>query len=724
MYASFYLLIGSLFYLVVVTFLYFNSKRKQTLEIKVYKYMLTAVFLGIFIDFIKLYISNKVINPDMSMVVISYLYSVFLLTIICLTTLYVFLPSTKKFTNKTPKWVYLIGGVYLLSIIINFVFEIYEINFYFLYLVIGISIFSWFLYILINFQNIKKKKYMPIIIFILLFPLVIYIQSVNPDLLITTVFISSIIIFIYLTFENVNIELINELEIAKEQVDKANFNKAEFLSEMSHQIRTPLNAIVGYSQCIEEHDLSDDIMEDVQNIKKASNNLLELINNIVDISKMSLNQLEIINDKYEVGKLLDEVVTITKDRIGNKQLEFRTDFNDNLPKFLYGDYNRLKKVIINVLTNAVNCTEKGYIDFKIDAIKNDEMYRLTIVIENTGVIFPNDEIDSMFKKYSHLNTDKFQSMEETNINLAMTRRLVELMKGSIIVTDETGIRSCVTVTINQKAINDTITNNLENTIHLDLSALNVADKRVLLVDDNKINLKVASKLLANYGLQTDEVFSGQECLDKINSGEQYDLILLDDMMPNMSGVETLNKLKKIKRFNTPVIALTANATIGMKEKYLKDGFDEFIPKPIEKKELNTILVKFLKLKNTNITANSPTTINLDLLASNGIDVEKGIELLGDIETYNEMLKDFLSEAQKKIIKLNAYREANDMENYAILAHSFKTDAKYFGFTKLIDISYNHEIESKNKNIEYINNNYRELDNELNRILTILRKYLG
>ena len=730
MYISVFLLVISLFYLILISFLYFGRERMKTLEDKIYKYMIITVFFGVIIDFIGLYFRIGIIDSNIIGVVMSNFHYVFLLIITCLITLYIFTPIGKKLINKSKKITYLIMGIYVVSVIFNFVSGFYPneqtiydytLNEFSLYLVVGISIFIWLLHIIINYKNIKKK-YAPIITIMLFFIPTIYIQNNNPELLIATPFITFIIVFIYHTFDNTDAKLINELNDAKEQVEKASFAKAEFLSEMSHQIRTPLNAIVGFSQCIESQEISDNVKEDVQQVKNASNKLLELVNNVIDATKIALNQLEIVNDEYATVRLINEVVDITKEKIGDKQIEFNIDFDKNIPKLLYGDYSRLKQVMINMLVNAIKCTEKGCIDFKIKTEKNNDMCRLTIVIENSGVVTSNDEINTMFENYDKLNISNFQMVEETNINLAMTRRIVELMNGSMIVKEDLGIRTNVTIIIDQKPAGESKMKNLENSIDLNSSDLN--NKKILLVDDNKINLKVASRLLSDYGVKTEEVFSGQECLDKIISGEIYDLILLDDMMPGMSGVETLKKLRKIKNFNIPVVALTANAITGMKEKYLKEGFNDYIPKPIERKELNKILVKFLKLHNSNTDKDSIDTLNINLLIENDVDVEKGIQLLGDVETYNEMLKDFLAEAQKKINKINTYLEEKDMSNYAILAHSFKTDAKYFGFTKLSDISYKHEMESKRGNIEYISNNFAELSTELNRISTLLNRYLG
>jgi len=364
---------------------------------------------------------------------------------------------------------------------------------------------------------------------------------------------------------------------------------------MSHEIRTPLNAIVGFSHSIkEEADLPESLEKDIDYIKMASDNLLEIVNGILDISKIEANKLEIIQNEYSVEKILNEIIFLIKGRIGDKPLEFRTNFDQTLPKYLYGDHTRLKQIIVNLLTNAVKYTDEGYVEFKIMTVQKKDICRLIISVEDTGKGIPKEKMNNLFKKFERFGVEKYDTIEGTGLGLAITKKLVELMGGSVYAKSEEGEGSTFTAVVDQKIVVNPKYAADDYEQKINVKDLQFEDKRILVVDDNKINLKVAAKLLKSYGVKVDEVESGFECLRKIEQGEHYDLILLDDMMPKMTGVETFKKLKKIPGFKTPVVVQTANAIAGMREEYLKNGFDDYIPKPIERKELNKIIVKFLK----------------------------------------------------------------------------------------------------------------------------------
>ena len=434
----------------------------------------------------------------------------------------------------------------------------------FTYLVSGLLIFSW---------------------------IICMIQSTNPGLLVMTSMETFITFLMYFTIENPDMKLIKELNVAKDRADKANQAKTEFLSSMSHEIRTPLNAIVGFSQALKEEELPKEALEEVDDIIMASNSLLEIINGILDISKIESGKIEIVNKEYRFKEIFDELVILSKGRLGDKALEFKYSYDDSIPAILYGDYTRVKQVILNILTNAIKYTKEGYIDFKVSSVIKDDICRIIVSVEDSGIGIKQENISKLFSKFERFDLDKNITIEGTGLGLAITKKLVELMGGRIVVQSVYGKGSKFTIAIDQKiiaAVADEIEEDIKEEKEIDVSG-----KRVLIVDDNKINLKVASRLLQNYKVITEEVDSGFSCIDKINAGENYDIILMDDMMPKMSGVETLKKLKEIDGFNVPVIALTANAIAGMREKYISEGFTDYLAKPINKVELNNIISKYL-----------------------------------------------------------------------------------------------------------------------------------
>ena len=404
------------------------------------------------------------------------------------------------------------------------------------------------------------------------------------------------IVSAYNKIQELNQHNINDLNIAKEQAEKANNYKTEFLSSMSHEIRTPLNAIVGFSNALAEEDIPDTAKEEVKDIVMASNILLDIVNSILDISKIEANKVEIINSEYRTMKMFNELVSLTKARMGDKPLDFRTSIDPNIPGILYGDHSRLKQVLINLLTNAVKYTKEGFVEFKVNCVIVGDICKFIIAIEDSGVGIKPEDIKKLFNKFERLDAGNTSSIEGTGLGLAITQKLIELMGGEIVVQSVYGEGSKFTVTINQRIVK--VETEIEPQINdtQELKKVDFSDKKVLVVDDNKLNLKVAARLLSAFNLQITTVESGFECLDKIKAKENYDLILLDDMMPKLSGSDTLKQLRETSDFAIPVIVLTANAIVGMREKYLEMGFDDYLAKPIEKIELYRVLIEYLSNK--------------------------------------------------------------------------------------------------------------------------------
>ena len=346
---------------------------------------------------------------------------------------------------------------------------------------------------------------------------------------------------------------------------------------------------------------------------------------------------------------------------------------------------------------------------------------MIISVEDSGRGIKNENIDKMFTKFQRLDVDRNTTIEGTGLGLAITKQLMELMGGRIIVHTVYGEGSKFTVVVNQKIEKVEVLNTKKVKTSLDLQ-----DVKILLVDDTELNLKVASKILERYNANMVECCdSGYNCLEKVKSGNEYDLILLDDMMPKMSGIETLNELKKIPGFNIPTIALTANAISGMREKYIEDGFDDYLAKPIEKEQLIHVINQVLGRSITEkieVLETSEMDDN-NYLTKNGVNLDYALSLLGDMEMYNMTISDFLSEVENKWKRINEYKNTGNMKDYSIEVHSLKSDCKYLGFMELADISYKHELKSKENNFDYVNDNFKRLEDEYKRVLNVVKTYV-
>lgn len=450
--------------------------------------------------------------------------------------------------------------------------------------------------IMLKFKNtLVKNLRFPVIYFVVLFAFLVAIEFIFFDYRVNYIYFVFCFLHMgmFFTIESQDKRLLTQVENGRKKAEIANKAKTEFLSNISHEIRTPMNTILGFSQALlEENKLTEDIVKrDAVNIREASANLLELINNILDISRIESGK-EIIDTKdYKLEDLLMEVNSIIFSKISKDVLEFKINVDPNIPTMYNGDSNKLYKILINVLLNAITHTKFGSVSLDVGGAYVGDSFKLSFVISNNGHEMTEAEFNKSFEDFAE-GTSTNSAVDSVKLGLIVAKRLIEIVDGTIDFKNEKGKGTRYIISIDQKVIDDMRIGNLFiESKFSDDKVYDFSNKKVLVVDDNKINLKLEERLLSQFNMNIKTAENGKECIDLVKNNS-YDIILLDHMMPELDGVATVHILRE-SGITTPIIALTANFYTGSKDNYIKEGFTDYLAKPIRYKDLYRLLAKYL-----------------------------------------------------------------------------------------------------------------------------------
>ncbi|MCQ2506221.1 MAG: response regulator [Lachnospiraceae bacterium] len=527
-------------------------------------------------------------------------------------------------------------------------------------------------------------------------------------------------------------DMTKEAEMMKE-LESANKAKSEFLANMSHEIRTPINAVLGMNELIIRESTEPYIVSYAQDVKSSGRILLSLINDILDFSKIESGKMDIIPVEYELASLINDIINMMTPRAQDKKLEFRVDIDEELPVGLIGDEIRIRQIIMNLVSNAIKYTEKGWVSLKMAFEKTEGGIELIIEVADSGKGIRKEDQARLFNSFTRVDEVKNRTIEGTGLGLALTKSFVEMMGGTLGFESTYGKGSTFSVKVTQGVSNDSPIGDFSKKIKQNKeksgkthSELYAPGAKVLVVDDVDMNCKVFMGLLKNSGMDIDKALSGREAIGKCKE-KRYDLIFMDHRMPVMDGVECFHILRKMDtpNKNTPVVILTANALSGAREEYVKEGFDEFLGKPIEIKYLENTIRKFLpdfiKQKPSEAAEANDKKTGIEYLPIQypGLNIELGLSYcMKDAEFYHSMLEEFVNSDKSEVIA-QSLNDGN-YEDFGTYVHAVKSSALTIGAEELSSKAKKLEAAAKQQDKEYIDNNYADFAQDYQAVIQMIK----
>ena len=603
MHPSILLLAISLIYTILILILFSIKDKKNTLENKIYMSLLITVIVGIILDICGIYC--HLLLPDTSFIrwFVVKLYLAYLLVFVYLITVYVVLVSYKKEmnlvkekeTNKKVKHIVnFLTFVLIISLILNFILtytyykngnEVYLVgsNTIYVYGISALGIFSWIYFVIKNRNGISLRKIIPILLFVVFCVPVILLQLSNPQILVVTSLTAFLVNFMYHTIENPDLKQLEEVTRNNEITEQAYIDKSNFIFEMTQEVREPLNYIKNTSKELIDKDYKkEEYKEGLNYIYNASRQLDFVVNDVLNVSSLDVQKVKFLNNRYNLDMIYEDLIKRVESSI-NRNVEFRYNIPNNVP-YLYGDNIKLKQVLYSILMNSVKKTEKGFIEFNIDIIEKYDVCRVIFRIIDSGVGIGIDKINEILSTTSELNKDDIVNLQKSEFNIELCQKIIKSLGGNLLIKSKLGKGTEVILTIDQKIYREKEDNfNLFN---------NYSNKRVLVVNQDKKVNEVIKKVFNESDINSSYILYGADAVDRIKSGKKYDYIIIEDDMKEMSGYETLKRLKRINKFNVPCIVILDSNKENIKKHYIEDGFSDYILTSDLRNELKRIMEKY------------------------------------------------------------------------------------------------------------------------------------
>lgn len=581
------LLVISFLYVTLTNIVYFSKSRINNSENAVYEKLLSITPIGLLLEIgcniTAIYKMNELVSS-----IISRLYLIFILIWLTTFTLYI-LTITKykgdkltEYKNSKIRKSIIIGSIFsillLIFLPIDFVLEknsayLGGMGIVFLLAITFLLIILDFILFIKYFKNMTFREKVPMLLLLLLIGGLLLVNNIAPEIQIISSSFALITVIMYFTIENPDKKLLEEIHMSKKIADAANEDKSMLIYNMMNEVKSIASDINKSSEVILNSNNLEENRFFAREIISSNNKLYSIANNIYNIDVIDDINVKTVKNKYNIKLLLKEVISKNKELFEDKDISFRFNIDSNLPNTLYGDSINLKNVLNTIIGNSYKYTDKGYVELSVNAIFKKDIVRLIIKIEDSGIGIKAEDLEKCLNK----NTKDQNS-------LYGARKTINIMGGNLLISSEYNKGTIVTIILDQKIY----TNNKDNYDNY------VNNKKILIIDDNNSSIKLISKILDKHNILYDSSNLGKEALDRIRKGDKYDLILLDEDMPYMNGINVMNKLNKIKGFDTKVILLTKNSNIIYDDIYKDSGFSDYIIKPIDKDDLMNKINKYLK----------------------------------------------------------------------------------------------------------------------------------